>query len=40
MVNSGGQSQEVTINLAPGTYRFVCRFHESLGMEGTLIVKA
>ncbi len=38
-VNNGGQSQEVKIDLAPGTYTFVCRFHQSLGMQGTLIVK-
>jgi plastocyanin len=25
--------------LAPGTYPFFCRFHKSLGMVGTLIVK-
>jgi plastocyanin len=31
-------SQKVTIDLAPGTYEFYCRFHVSLGMKGTLIV--
>lgn len=34
-----GQTQSVLINLAPGTYSFFCRFHESLGMKGTLVVK-
>jgi plastocyanin len=38
-VNQAGQSQKVKIDLAPGTYTFVCRFHQSLGMQGTLIVK-
>lgn len=36
VVNTPGQSQSVTINLAPGTYPFICRFHVSLGMKGTL----
>ena len=39
VVNNGGQSQKVEIDLAPGTYTFVCRFHQSLLMQGTLIVK-
>jgi plastocyanin len=38
VVNSPGQSQSVTIDLAPGTYEFICRFHVSLGMTGTLTV--
>jgi plastocyanin len=38
VVNEGGQSQTVTIGLAPGTYTFVCRFHQSEGMQGTLTV--
>jgi plastocyanin len=38
VVNEGGQKQTVTISLAPGTYPFVCRFHGSLGMKGTLTV--
>jgi plastocyanin len=38
VVNSPGQSQNVTINLAPGTYPFICRFHVTLGMKGTLTV--
>jgi plastocyanin len=38
VLNSGGQSQNVTISLAPGTYPFFCRFHESSGMKGTLTV--
>jgi plastocyanin len=31
-------TETVTIELAPGTYRLICRFHESLGMTGTLKV--
>jgi plastocyanin len=38
ITNDAGQSQDVTIDLAPGTYTFICRFHESQGMKGTLIV--
>ena len=30
---------KVTIDLPPGTYPFICRFHEGSGMMGTLIVK-
>jgi plastocyanin len=37
-VNDPGKSQSVTIDLTPGTYPFVCRFHASLGMKGTLTV--
>ena len=33
-----GQSQHVKVNLAPGTYDFVCTFHQGLGMTGTLTV--
>ncbi|MEO8475441.1 MAG: cupredoxin domain-containing protein [Actinomycetota bacterium] len=29
---------KVTIDLPPGTYPFLCRFHSGLGMKGTLIV--
>lgn len=38
VVNSPGQSHQVVIDLAPGTYTFVCRFHASLGMKGTITV--
>lgn len=31
-------SQDVTIDLKPGTYDFFCRFHEGQGMTGTLTV--
>jgi plastocyanin len=31
-------SETTTIDLAPGTYQLICRFHESLGMKGTLQV--
>ena len=37
-VMSPGTSVKVTINLAPGTYPFVCTFHQSQGMTGTLTV--
>jgi plastocyanin len=35
-----GQTSQVTIDLPPGSYPFICRFHQSLGMTGTLVVKA
>jgi plastocyanin len=31
-------TETVTIDLAAGTYELICRFHESLGMTGTLRV--
>jgi plastocyanin len=31
-------TETTTIDLAPGTYELICRFHESLGMTGTLKV--
>jgi plastocyanin len=34
-----GQTSTVTIDLPPGTYPFICRFHVSLGMKGTLVVR-
>jgi plastocyanin len=34
-----GQSSSTTIDLDPGTYDFVCQFHESAGMTGTLTVE-
>ena len=37
--NQPGQSQQVTIDLPPGTYPFICRFHVSQGMKGTLVVQ-
>jgi plastocyanin len=37
--NNGQQSQDVTIDLAAGTYTFYCRFHKAQGMQGTLVVK-
>ncbi len=40
VVNAEGQSQTITISLKPGTYPFICRFHVSFGMKGTLIVTA
>jgi plastocyanin len=32
--NQAGQSQQVAINLTPGTYPFICRFHVNEGMKG------
>jgi plastocyanin len=37
--NNAQQSQDVTIDLKPGTYTFYCRFHKAQGMQGTLVVK-
>jgi hypothetical protein len=31
-----GKTTKVTIDLPPGTYAFVCRFHESMGMKGLI----
>ena len=39
VVNNPGQQQQVAVNLAPGTYQFICTFHVGFGMKGTLIVK-
>lgn len=33
-----GSAEDVTIDLPPGTYPFLCRFHEAMGMTGTLKV--
>src|SRR5262249_18579045 len=38
ITNDPGQTQSVVVNLAPGTYPFVCLFHEALGMVGPLVV--
>jgi plastocyanin len=38
ITNNGGESKQVPIDLPPGTYPFVCTFHESQGMKGTLTV--
>jgi plastocyanin len=38
ITNDTGQTHQVTISLPAGTYPFVCRFHESSGMTGTLTV--
>ena len=38
VTNAIGQSQKVTVNLPPGTYPFVCTFHQAQGMTGTLVV--
>jgi plastocyanin len=37
-VLNAGQSAKVKVDLAPGTYQFVCTFHQSSGMTGTLTV--
>ncbi|HET7869253.1 MAG TPA: cupredoxin domain-containing protein [Actinomycetota bacterium] len=34
-----GATGSVTIDLPPGTYEFICRFHVQLGMKGSLVVK-
>jgi plastocyanin len=39
VANDAMSAQDVTIDLAPGTYPFVCRYHEGQGMTGTLVVK-
>lgn len=38
VTNQPGDAQDVTIDLAPGEYGFVCTFHERSGMVGTLTV--
>jgi plastocyanin len=38
VANEPMASQDVTIDLEPGTYDFFCRFHEAQGMTGTLTV--
>jgi plastocyanin len=38
VTNPGGTSDAVTIDLPAGTYAFICRFHVSSGMKGTLVV--
>lgn len=38
VVNQPGKSATVKIDLPAGTYRFVCTFHVSSGMKGTLTV--
>ncbi|HEX2090155.1 MAG TPA: cupredoxin domain-containing protein [Actinomycetota bacterium] len=34
-----GETETESIELEPGTYDFVCRFHEAAGMTGTLTVE-
>jgi plastocyanin len=36
--NDAGQTQSVVIDLAPGTYKFFCVYHQAQGMTGTLTV--
>jgi plastocyanin len=38
VTNQAGQSQTVAIDLKPGTYSVICRFHVSMGMKATLVV--
>jgi plastocyanin len=38
VVLNPGESRTITIELPPGSYRFVCRFHVALGMKGRLVV--
>jgi plastocyanin len=37
-VMNPGQSAKIKVSLAPGTYTWVCTFHQSSGMTGTLTV--
>jgi len=37
-VLNAGDSAKITIDLPPGTYPFICTFHQSQGMTGTLTV--
>jgi plastocyanin len=39
VANDAMSAQDITFDLAPGTYPFVCRYHEGQGMTGTLVVK-
>ena len=32
------ETETVTVALPPGTYKLICRFHQSIGMTGTLVV--
>jgi len=38
VTNDSLASQDVTIDLKPGTYEFFCTFHVQLGMKGTITV--
>ena len=38
-VQAGQTFNGQSAGLAPGTYQFVCRFHQSLGMKGTAVVR-
>ena len=38
ITNDPGQTTAVTVDLPPGSYPFICRFHAQLGMRGTLTV--
>jgi plastocyanin len=38
VANNAMQSQDVVIDLKPGTYDFFCKYHASRGMTGTLTV--
>ncbi len=38
VVTTGGQTTAIQVNLPPGKYQFICRFHVALGMKGTLRV--
>jgi plastocyanin len=38
ITNQGGQSQQVKIDLPPGTYPYICTFHVSEGMKGVMTV--
>jgi plastocyanin len=34
-----GQSTSITIDVEAGEYTMICRFHESVGMEGTITIE-
>ena len=33
-----GETEEESLQLAPGTYTFFCKYHRALGMQGTITV--
>ena len=35
---NAGENAKIALDLSAGTYDFICRFHQSLGMTGTLTV--
>jgi plastocyanin len=33
-----GETEDESLELAPGTYTFFCKYHRALGMQGTITV--